>query len=352
MRLRVDRRLIDHRIVSADLAAPAVSRVKVIANLDLGERRLPQDGRTTFVIGGRQVDVRVATSPTVFGEAAVLRILDRTSVPLDLDVLGLNIQVVHVLRRAAKSPQGMILVTGPTGSGKTTTLYPILNLVNRREGHSRWRIRSSSDSSTIPQTTVNEPQNGLTFANALRSLMRQDPDVILVGEIRDPETADMAVRAAMTGHKVLASIHANDVLAVLPRLQDMGVEPYQPRRESEARRPSGWSGGSARIAANVARPHEAERAFASAVHAETPSAAFDAIGCPTCAGAGFKGRVAIGEAFLANEEILRAVADRSSTREIAALARAAGLASMAVDGVAKAAEGLTTIEEVMAAVHG
>jgi len=352
IRLRVDGRLVDHRIVSADLAAPAVSRVKVIANLDLGERRLPQDGRTTFVIAGRQVDVRVATSPTVFGESAVLRILDRSTVPLDLDLLGLSEPVVSVLKQAAKAPHGMFLVTGPTGSGKTTSLYALLQTF----AGSPKKVLSVEDPvefhfEHVAQTQI-APNLGLSFARVLRSFLRQDPDVILVGEIRDPETAAVAVQAAMTGHLVLASVHANDALAVLPRLQDMGVEPYQLA--------AGFRGAAAqRLVRRLCPacrsrrgPSEGEAAFAHSIGLPTPLAAFDAVGCPGCNNAGFKGRTAIGEAFLASEELLRAVADRSAPSLIADVAHRSGLGGMAADGVGKAVLGETTFEEVMAAVNG
>jgi len=269
----VDGRLIDHQVVSADLAAPAVSRVKVIADLNLGERRLPQDGRTSFVVHGRQVDVRVATSPTVCGESAVLRILDRSAVPLDLDTLGLSADIVGLLRRAARTAHGLFLITGPTGSGKTTTLYSLLQTFTG----SGKKVLSVEDPveyhfEHVSQTQV-APQLGLTFAAALRSFLRQDPDVILVGEIRDPETAAVAVQAAMTGHFVLASVHANDSLAVLPRLQDMGVEPYQLA--------AGFRGAVAqrlvrRLCPRCAAPGpptEAERQFIAAL-GETPPAEF------------------------------------------------------------------------------
>lgn len=352
IRLRVDGRLIDHLTVSADLAAPAVSRVKVIANLDLGERRLPQDGRTTFVIAGRQVDVRVATSPTVFGESAVLRILDRTSVPLDLDTLSLSPAVTQVLRRAAKVPHGMFLVTGPTGSGKTTTLYALLQTF----AGSTKKVLSIEDPvefhfDHVAQTQV-APQLGLTFARALRSFLRQDPDVILVGEIRDPETAAVAVQAAMTGHLVLASVHANDALAVAPRLQDMGVEPYQLA--------AGFRGAAAQRlvrrlcpACRQARPpNEAEIRYARAAGVEVPARVFEPIGCERCQHLGFRGRVAVGEAFLADDDLLRCLADRAPRAQLLDLAKRSGLASMAADGAEKAFAGLTTIEEVMAAVDG
>ena len=350
IRLRVDGRLVEHQVVSADLAAPAVSRVKVIANLDLGEKRLPQDGRTTFVIGGRQIDVRVATSPSVFGESAVLRILDRATVKLDLEALGLSEGVSGVLRRAAKAPHGIFLVTGPTGSGKTTTLYALLQTF---VGSAK-KVLSIEDPveyhfEHVVQTQV-APNLGLTFASALRSFLRQDPDVILVGEIRDPETAAVAVQAAMTGHFVLASVHANDALAVLPRLQDMGVQPYQIA--------AGFRGAAAqrlvrRLCTACRKPApatEAETVFARGVGFRGKVPGWHAAGCPACKQSGFRGRVAIGEAFLADEALLRAVADRRPAAEVAQAAARAGLTVMGLDGVLKAADGLTTIEEVMAAV--
>lgn len=352
IRLRVDGRLVDHQTVSADLAAPAVSRVKVIANLNLGERRLPQDGRTSFVVQGKQVDVRVATSPTVFGESAVLRILDRSAVPLDLEKLGLTGPVAEVLHRAARTAHGLFLITGPTGSGKTTTLYALLQTF---VGSGK-KVLSVEDPveyhfDHVSQTQV-AAQLGLTFATALRSFLRQDPDVILVGEIRDPETAAVAVQAAMTGHLVLASVHANDALAVLPRLRDMGVEPYQLA--------AGFRGAVAqrlvrRLCQRCAAPGpptEAEQLFAQALGRELPETLMHPVGCTYCRRSGFKGRVPISEAFLANDELLRAVADREPAKRIDALARASGLQGMAVDGLALAVAGATTLEEVAAAIHG
>lgn len=352
IRLRVDGRLVDHQVVSADLAAPAVSRVKVIANLNLGERRLPQDGRTTFVVQGKQVDVRVATSPTVFGESAVLRILDRSSVPLDLAALGLAEEVSTVLRRAARAAHGLFLVTGPTGSGKTTTLYALLQTF---VGSGK-KVLSVEDPveyhfDHVSQTQV-APQLGLTFAAALRSFLRQDPDIILVGEIRDPETAAVAVQAAMTGHFVLASVHANDALAVLPRLRDIGVEPYQLA--------AGFRGAVAqrlvrRLCTRCAQPSattEAEHLFVEALGRVAPAELAHPVGCTACKGSGFKGRIPIAEAFHASDELLRAVAERHAAAEIEAIARRSGLRDMAQDGYDKALAGLTTIEEVGAAIRG
>ncbi|MFT4252053.1 MAG: ATPase, T2SS/T4P/T4SS family [Caulobacter sp.] len=351
VRLRVDGRMIDHRIVSADLAAPAVSRIKVIANLNLGERRLPQDGRTSFVVGGKAVDVRVATSPTVFGESAVLRILDRSAVPLDLATLGLDGGVTEVLGRAAQTPHGLFLITGPTGSGKTTTLYAMLQSF----AGSAKKVLSIEDPVEYHFEHVSQTQVaahlGLTFAAALRSFLRQDPDVILVGEIRDPETAAVAVQAAMTGHLVLASVHANDALAVLPRLRDMGVEPYQLA--------AAFRGAAAQRLVRRLCPHcrreapidAAGRALLAAACAPPSTRMFHAVGCGSCSG-GYRGRLPIAEAFIADEPMLRMVAEGGEAGALAEHARRRGLASMLADGIAKAVEGLTTFEEVTAAVHG
>ena len=352
IRLRVDGRLIEHQVVSLDLAAPAVSRVKVIANLNLGERRLPQDGRTSFVVQGRQVDVRVATSPTVFGEAAVLRILDRTNVPLDLETLGLAKPVVEVIQQATKSAHGIFLVTGPTGSGKTTTLYAVLQSfvgLEKKMLSVEDPVEYHFDHVTQTQTA---PHLGLTFAAALRSFLRQDPDIILVGEIRDPETAAVAIQAAMTGHLVLASVHANDALAVLPRLRDMGLEPYQLA--------AGFKGAVAQRlvrrlcakCATTAPPSESEILFLERIGVTAPALAPKAVGCRDCKQTGFRGRVPIAEAFVADEALLRAIADRRPGAEIEEIAKRGGWRSMSMDGVEKALAGVTTIEDVMAVVDG
>lgn len=351
IRLRIDGQLIDHRLVSADLAPAAVSRVKVIANLNLGERRLPQDGRASFVTQGRSVDVRVATSPTIFGETAVLRILDRSAIRLDLDHLGLPAQVVAVLRQAVTSPHGLFLVTGPTGSGKTTTLYALLQSFLG----SHKKVLSVEDPveyqfDHVSQTQV-APHVGLTFASALRSFLRQDPDVILVGEIRDPETAAVAIQAAMTGHFVLASVHANDAMAVAPRLLDMGIEPYQLA--------AGFRGSAAQRLVRKLCPHcarsrpmnAAETLFVRDSGLEPGGEVREPVGCDRCGGSGYRGRTAIAEAFIASDTLLRDLAARAPQSALQAQAEADGLASMARDGCLKALAGETSLEEVMAAVH-
>ena len=354
VRLRVDGQMLEHQIVGADLAAAAVSRVKVIANLDVGERRLPQDGRTSFVFGGRSIDVRVATSPTVFGESAVLRILDRSTVRLDLEALGLNAEVASQMKAAAHAPHGMFLISGPTGSGKTTTLYALLQTF----AGSPKKVLSVEDPveyhfEHVTQTQV-APQIGLTFAAALRSFLRQDPDVVLVGEIRDPETASVAVQAAMTGHLLLASVHANDALSVIPRLLDMGVEPYQ----LAAAGFRGRGGPAAGASAVPGLPGgAADHRCGDAVHRERGGSRRRS-GCtiPAAAGAatarGSRDAWPSAEAFLATEPFIRAIAQGATGAELMSIAREAGFQPMTVDAAQKLGQGLTSLQELAAALHG
>lgn len=351
IRLRIDGQLIDHRIVSADLAPPAVSRIKVIANLNLGERRLPQDGRTTFVVQGRSIDVRVATAPTVFGESAVLRLLDRANLQLDIDALGFGPRDADVLHRASRSPHGLFLMTGPTGSGKTTTLYALLQTF---AGSSR-KVLSVEDPveyhfDHVAQTQV-APNIGLTFASTLRSFLRQDPDVILVGEIRDPETASVALQAAMTGHFVLASVHANEAMGVAPRLLDMGIEPYQLAAALRGAAAQRLVRKLCPACLTTTSTTDHQRRFAAEAGVALPDTMAAPVGCATCKGLGFRGRIAMGEAFLATEAILRGVTERRPASELVALAAGDGFTTMAQDGCAKAIAGITTVDEVMAAVN-
>jgi general secretion pathway protein E len=352
VRVRLDGRLIEYQTAGPDMATASVSRIKVVANLDLGEKRLPQDGRATFVVEGRPVEVRVSIVPTVFGESAVLRLLDRHQVKLDLDALGFDAGQAELVRKVSRARHGIFLITGPTGSGKTTTLYAALNAL---AGADR-KILSIEDPveyhfDHVIQTQA-APAIGLTFASALRAFLRQDPDVILVGEIRDAETAGVALQAAMTGHLVLASVHANDALRVVPRLLDMGVEPYQLA--------AGLLGAAAqrlarRLCPHCRQPHEptaTERAFAGRLGQTLDVPLLGPVGCPACAGIGFRGRVALVEAFLADDRFLSALARNEPLEYLAPMAQALGLGSMAGDGLAKARAGLTSIDEVILTLSG
>lgn len=351
VRLRVDGQLVEHQLVSADLGPAVISRIKVLSNLDLGERRLPQDGRATFVVEGRSVETRVSMVPTVFGEGVVLRILDRVGLQFDLDGLGVAAPEAAILGRAIRSAHGIFLVSGPTGSGKTTTLYALLNMLAQSEK----KILSIEDPVEHHFAHVNQvqaaPAIGLTFASALRAFLRQDPDIILVGEIRDRETAAVAMQAAMTGHLVIASVHANDALRIVPRLLDMGIEPYQLA--------AGLLGGAAQRLVRQLCPHcrvsrapsEAEVRFVATLGRSPPASAWDPRGCPACAGSGFRGRVAIMEAFFCTEALAATIARSDGVDQVASEARRAGLGSMARDGVGKAELGFTTFAEVMAVVE-
>jgi general secretion pathway protein E len=351
VRLRVDGRLSEVLKTSPEAAASLVSRVKVLSNLNLGERRLPQDGRATFVVEGRSVEARVSLVPTVFGESAVLRILDRVGVEFDLEALGVMSGDAMLLRRAAHANHGMFLLAGPTGSGKTTTLYALLNILAGADK----KILSIEDPVEHHFAHVNQiqvaPQIGLTFAHALRAFLRQDPDVILVGEIRDPETAAVAIQAAMTGHLVLASIHANDAVRVIPRLQDMGIEPYQLAASLLGCAAQRLVRRLCPTCRTERAPTEPERMFAHAVGAPPAQHAWSAKGCSACGGGGFRGRIALLETFLCDEAVANAVAHGEPAARLRERAQASGLRDMALDGVEKATAGLTTFAEVMSALQ-
>jgi type II secretory ATPase GspE/PulE/Tfp pilus assembly ATPase PilB-like protein len=348
VRLRIDGHLVDYRTAPADVVGPCVSRIKVLSNLNVGERRLPQDGRASFVNAGRAIDVRVATAPTVFGEAAVLRLLDRTTAPQNLASLALPTHIDALLRQALHTPHGLFLVTGPTGSGKTTTLYALLDAF---KGSGK-KILSVEDPverhfEHVSQTQVH-PQIGLDFATCLRAFLRHDPDVILVGEIRDRETAAVAVQAAMTGHLVLASVHANTAMAVAPRLLDMGIEPYQlaaSLKGSMAQRLVRRLCGHCKI---PEAPSESLIASVRRFGGAVPETTFKAVGCPRCRGLGFRGRLALAEGFWADDPLLALLGAGANLDQLKTHGRDTGHLTMAEEGLRQIALGETTLDEVLA----
>jgi type IV pilus assembly protein PilB len=330
------------------------TRLKVMAGLDIAEHRIPQDGRFSLGAGNRQVDLRLATLPTVHGEKIVLRILDKTTAPLELGRLGFLPGVLERYERAYRKPAGTILVTGPTGSGKSTTLYATLAELNSPERN----LITVEDPVEYQLPGVNQvqvnPKAGLTFANALRSILRADPDIILVGEIRDRETATIAVEAALTGHLVLSCLHTNDAAGTPMRLIEMGVEPFLVGSAIDcvlAQR-------LARILCQrCAQPYEpnAEELRAAGWDDEVldkgEAPAFRrAVGCQACSGTGYRGRIAIQEVLLVDEAIERAILDRAQSEEIARLASEQGMRTLRVDGLHKAALGITSLEEIMRVV--
>lgn len=345
VRLRVDGRLTDFATVSADLTGPCVSRIKVLSHLNVGERRLPQDGRASFINAGRAVDIRVATSPTVFGESATLRLLDRASAPQDIAALALPDGIRALLDKVLHTPHGLFLVTGPTGSGKTTTLYALLNAF---QGSGK-KILSVEDPverhfEHVSQTQV-QAGIGLTFAACLRSFLRHDPDVILVGEIRDSETAAVAVQAAMTGHLVLASVHANTALAAVPRLIDMGIAPYQLTAALKgvmAQRLVRRLCPHCRIEAPAGPSFTAFAArFGTSARTEPR-----AVGCARCRGQGFSGRIALAEGLWADDDFLAIVGRGGAMDALTKHARSRGFVAMPEAGLHQVVAGQTTFEEV------
>ncbi len=335
------------------LSAAVISRIKVMANLDVAESRVPQDGRIMVTVGERSIDLRVSTLPTVFGESVVLRVLDRSAVNLSLEQLGLDPERRQVLEALVERPHGMVLVTGPTGSGKTTTLYSCLRLVNRPEV----KIITTEDPveydiDGIVQVPINAKIE-LTFARCLRSILRQDPDVIMVGEIRDAETAQIAVQAALTGHLVLSTLHTNDAAGAVTRLMDMGVEPFlitSTVRAVLAQRLVRRLCPSCRQSYEVSPDELVDLGVASGEG--EAFRAWRASGCAECRDSGVRGRTGLFEMFPLSETIRKAILERMPLSELRALARREGMVTLREDGVRKVREGEATIEEVLRETQG
>ena len=350
VRLRVDGLLRELGVVPANQQAAVASRIKILADMDIAERRVPQDGRFLMQYRGHRLDLRVSTLPTHFGEKVVVRLLDPASTRVSLKQLGLSSKAAETLTRLLALPQGMLLVTGPTGSGKSTTLYSALNLLRSPDRN----IITVEDPieymlEGISQVQVH-PQAGRTFANSLRSMLRQDPDVIMVGEIRDGETAEIAMKAVQTGHFVLSTLHTNDCVAAINRLVDLDVPPYLiassvtavmaqrlVRKLCDCRRES------------PATPEYMDRLL-SLNPFETRATLHQPVGCPDCDQAGYKGRVGIFELLLLEEPLREAIHQRSRPEEIRRIARAGGFKNMQETALEKVSEGLTTLEEVLRVV--
>jgi general secretion pathway protein E len=344
VRFRVDGMLREVHRLPQSIRHAVIARVKVVAGLDIAERRLPQDGRMRVAVRGHEIDLRVATAASIHGESAVLRILDRSKLALDFTTLGFDPDLAAGLRAAVHRPHGIVLVTGPTGSGKTTTLYAALaelNGVERKlltvEDPIEYRLPG------VIQTQV-QPAIGLTFASALRSFLRQDPDVIMVGEIRDAQTAEIAVQAALTGHMILSTLHTNTAAGAVGRLIDMKVEPFLLASVLAAvlaqrlvRRLCLEC--SVRYIPDKAARHDLDLPKKTEFHRP--------VGCPACNGTGYRGRVALFEFLPIDATLSRLILNRADARTIEEAAGAAGHRTLLQDGYAKAAQGLTSIEEVL-----
>jgi len=329
--------------------AAAVSRIKIMANMNIAERRLPQDGRIRLRLSEREVDLRVSTVPSVHGESVVLRILDRGTHVRDLKELGMPDGVEDAFQSLIQRPHGIVLVTGPTGSGKTTTLYAALRTINQ-PGVKIITVEDPVEYQLggITQIPVNR-KAGLTFANALRSILRHDPDVLMVGEMRDPETAEIAIQSALTGHLVFSTLHTNDAPGGVTRLLDMGVEPYLASATLEgilAQRLVRV------VCSDCAEPYkppadELARIDEAAKSAVKRRKFRRGAGCESCAGTGYRGRTGIYELMPISEECRELIVSGASLDAIRNLARAQGMVPLRGDGWVKAAQGVTTLEEVL-----
>jgi general secretion pathway protein E len=348
IRYRIDGRLIEAERYPDSFAAPVASRIKVLASLDIAESRLPQDGRLRLTVRGREVDVRVSTSPTAWGESIVLRLLGRTTIPLDLDRLGLPDAALEVLGRALNQPHGIILLTGPTGSGKTTTLYAAISRLKRPEV----KILTVEDPVEVLLDGINQvqvrPDIGLGYPETLRAFLRQDPDILMIGEIRDRETADIAIRAALTGHLVLSTLHTNSALGAFTRLSDIGIEPYLTA-----------STVIATIAQRLIRAlcvecreprdiGDTERQIFAAASIDPPVQISDPIGCKACHQSGYSGRIPLIEIVEVDDRLRNLI--REGAAESVASSRPI-VDTLYGHGLTLVGRGITTLAEVERAVQ-
>lgn len=344
VRIRVDGML--RRVLSPPkiIQDALLSRIKIMANLDIAEKRLPQDGRIGLLIGAKDVDVRVSIVPTTFGERAVLRLLDRKQGIIGLENIGLAEDDKKKIETILQRTHEILLVTGPTGSGKTTTLYAALNRIHSEEKNIitvedpvEYQIKG------IGQIQVNT-SIGMTFASGLRSILRQDPDIIMVGEIRDLETAVIAVQASMTGHLVLSTLHTNDAASAITRLIDMGIEPFLIA--------SSLAGIVAQrlirvICPHCKEPHQSSEKELLVFGLHSTVKLYKGRGCDHCAGKGYIGRIGIFETFIVNDEIRQMISSRADSQDIKNLAVSKGMKTLRADGIEKASMGITTLEEVL-----
>ncbi|MGC8466085.1 MAG: GspE/PulE family protein [Acidimicrobiales bacterium] len=352
IRFRIDGVLHEVTRVPKSLQSGIVTRLKLMANLNIAERRVPQDGRISLRVDGKEMDLRLATLPTVEGEKIVIRILDKTRAQLSLGELGFLSESLVVYEKSFRRPWGTILVTGPTGSGKSTTLYATINILNSDDRN----IITVEDPVEYRLPGVNQVQvhakAGLGFANALRSILRSDPDVILVGEIRDRETATIAVEAALTGHLVLSSIHTNDAASTPSRLFEMGVEPYLIASALDcvvAQRLARRLCDNCKVELPV-KENELVLAGWNFERVATPKNLFRPRGCLQCSNTGYQGRIALHEVMPITNEMERAIADSSQTDVIRKLALDGGMVDMRTIGMLHVANGMTSLEEVLRVV--
>jgi type IV pilus assembly protein PilB len=347
VRLRVDGVLFDHQSYPMDLHAPTLSRVKIMAGMDIGEHRLPQDGRFDARLRGKVFDIRVSVVPSVFGETAVLRMLPKTATGLRLVELGFSPKHMQLMEeQVINRPHGMIFATGPTGSGKTTTLYAILSSLDR-VGRNVVTIEDPVEYQLNRATQIQvHPKIGLDFASGLRSILRQDPDILMVGEIRDLETLRMAIQASLTGHMVLTTVHCNDAASGAARLVDMGAEPFLVASAATAFLSQRLV---RRICPNCRAEDKPKQEVLDTLGIED-GVFYRGRGCDQCRGTGYYGRTGVFEFMMVNDVLASAITRRESSGELRRLARSLGFEDLRDDGIGKAREGLTTLEEIIRSV--
>jgi type IV pilus assembly protein PilB len=348
LRYRIDGALLDMPPPPKDLQLALTSRIKIMSNMDIAERRLPQDGRMRVRVSGREIDLRVSILPTVHGEKCVMRILDKSNLSADINMIGMDPDTYRQFKAAVDAPHGLLLVTGPTGSGKTTTLYSALNELNNPE----YNIVTVEDPVEFQVPGINQvavrKDLGLTFANALRSILRQDPDIIMIGEIRDTETAEIAVESALTGHQVLSTMHCNDAPGAVARLDDMGIAPFLISS-------SVILACAQRLVRKICALCKDPVSYPPKMYADLgidpkfydDVTLFKGHGCDRCKNTGYSGRHAIIEAMTISDEIRRLVIQRSSAMEIGKVAVAQGMQTLRVVALEKARSGITTLEQVL-----
>jgi len=352
VRMRVDGLLQRSTLIPKPLQLAVLARLKIMAGMKITEKRIPQDGRIQFPFGKRVVDIRISTLPTEHGENIVMRLLDQGKMELNLKKVGLSQGNYQRFNIAIERPHGIILVTGPTGSGKTTTLYAALGEINS-EARSIFTLEDPIEYRIplVRQTQIN-PEVGLTFAAGLRALLRQDPDVILLGEIRDAETAELAVRASLTGHLVFSTLHTNDAVGAVPRLIDMGIEPYLlPACLAAVMGQRLVRQLCQKCKQPLENPQQELDNIGVRLKQGSEPKLWQAAGCDTCGGSGFKGRTTINEVLLLDDKFHDAIVEGASTAELKRLAAANGMRSIFMDGIGKALQGLTTVAEVMRVSH-
>src|SRR5437867_2021264 len=345
LRYRIDGELLPAESPPKLLQLAITSRIKILAGLNIAERRVPQDGRFRIRVLGKEIDLRISILPTTHGEKIVIRILDKASLTGSIDQMGLDQDTLSKFRKAIDAPHGMILVTGPTGSGKTTTLYSVLHELNSPQ----YNIVTVEDPIEYEMAGINQvavrSEIGLDFASALRSILRQDPDIVMVGEIRDNETADIAVKAALTGHQVLSTLHTNDAAGAITRLDDMGIEPFL---ISSSILMTCAQRLVRRVCTNCKEEFVPEPELIGRLGIEDAAGAtfYHGVGCDRCKGRGYLGRAALIEALPVSEAIRRLIIKRASAAVIKNQAVTEGMKTLRMVGVEKALEGVTTLEEV------